>query len=60
MDDPAQWGAYAWDILQTQGKYLAVNGQAVTDPEAGLAALQAQALAFAEQRLPILQSLGVA
>ena len=59
LQQPADWGDYAWRILQAQGQCLLKNGQALHRPEDSLAELQAQAQAFAAQQLPMLQALGM-
>lgn len=60
LPQPADWGDYAWGMLQAQGKCLTRNGHALTQPQDSRAELQAQAQAFAQLHLPILQALGVA
>lgn len=60
LPQPADWGQHAWHILQDQGKCLVRNGEPLHNPKDSLAELQSQAQAFASERLPILQALGVA
>lgn len=60
MQQPADWGYYAWQILQAQGKCLVVDGQPLQSSEDSLTKLQAQAQVFAEERLPMLLALGLA
>ncbi len=59
MPQPADWGYYAWQILQAQGRCLVADGQPLQSPEDSLSSLQAQAKSFADERLPILLALGL-
>ncbi len=56
---PADWARFAADTLTRQGQALVSDGAALA-PEAGLAALEVQAVAFAETVLPCWRGLGVA
>ena len=58
LPQPADWGDYAWRILQAQGQCLVKDGQALAQPEDSRAELQAQAQAFAQLQLPLLLALG--
>lgn len=57
---PAEWALIAWRILDSQGQKLRVEGKTLDTPEENIAELSAQALAFAEKKLPILKALQIA
>lgn len=56
---PAEWAAFAWDILAAQGQRLLKDGKALESVEDNMAELTTQATTFAEKRLPILQALQI-
>ncbi|WP_297514806.1 class I SAM-dependent methyltransferase [uncultured Caulobacter sp.] len=56
---PAEWARFAAEVLARQGQALVADGVALA-PEAGLAALEAQASAFADTVLPCWRGLGIA
>jgi len=57
---PADWAAFAWQILAAQGKKIIKDGVALETAEANLAELTEQAQAFSEKQLPLLLALGIA
>jgi SAM-dependent methyltransferase len=57
---PADWAAYAWNILSSQGQRLVKEGKALETAEENLAEITAQAQTFAERQLPLLQALAIA
>lgn len=57
---PAEWAAFVWDILAAQGQRLVKEGKTLESVEDNMAELTTQATTFAEQRLPVLQALGIA
>ncbi len=56
---PMDWARFAADTLARQGQALVAGGEALA-PEAGLAALEAQAAEFAATLLPCWRGLGLA
>ncbi|HEV2363471.1 MAG TPA: class I SAM-dependent methyltransferase [Caulobacteraceae bacterium] len=54
---PADWAAEAWSILARQNEAIIKDGAVLPTAEANLAELSAQASAFADKRLPLLQRL---
>lgn len=56
---PADWAAFAAQTLAAQGQALVAGGGALA-PDAAKAALEAQAIAFADTVLPVWRGLGVA
>lgn len=56
---PADWAAFAWNILAGQGQRIIKDGKALEAPAENLAELTAQAQAFADKQLPGLKALGV-
>lgn len=57
---PAEWARFVWDLLAAQGQRLVRDGKPIDAAEANLAELTAQATAFADKRLSMLQVLKVA
>ncbi len=57
---PQEWAQHVWQILVAQGQKLVKEGKVIDTAEENLAELNRQATEFAEQRLPILKTLGVA
>ncbi len=57
---PAEWAQATWQILAAQGQKLLKEGQTLETAEENLAALTAQAQAFADKQLPILKALQIA
>jgi len=58
--NPAEWAAYAWQILASQGQRLVKNNKPIETAEENLAELTLQACSFAEKQLPIMKALQVA
>lgn len=56
---PAEWARFVADTLTSQGQALVHEGAALA-PDAAQAALQAQAVAFADRVLPSWRGLGIA
>ncbi len=56
---PAEWAQYAWQVIEAQGQKLLKDGQTLEDIDANVAELTAQAVHFAETRLPILKALQI-
>lgn len=54
-----EWAAFAWNILAAQGQRLLKEGKPLESEADNLAELTAQANAFAEKQLPVLQALQV-
>ena len=54
------WARFAWSLLAAQGQRLVKEGKPLETPDDNLAELSGQASEFAEKRLPLLKSLGVA
>ena len=59
-EQPAEWAQFAWQVLAAQGQKIVKEGKPLDSAEENLAELTAQARTFADQRLPILKSLGIA
>lgn len=57
--DPQAWATFSWNILSAQGHAVIKDGKLLESAEDNLEELRAQARAFAEQRLPVLQALRV-
>jgi SAM-dependent methyltransferase len=58
--EPAQWARFAWRLLEAQGQRLVRDGGTLEAPADNLRELEAQAAAFAQKQLPLLQALQVA
>lgn len=56
----ADWAAFVWQILSSQGQKLVKEGQTLNTAEENLAELTRQAEEFAETNLPILKALKIA
>ncbi len=56
---PADWAAFAWNMLKGQGQRMMRDGEALTSDEDNLAALTGQAQTFATHILPMWRALGV-
>ena len=56
---PAEWAQAAWQVLAAQGQRIVKEGKALESPEANLAELTEQAMAFGEKQLPMLKALQV-
>ncbi|MBE1295889.1 MAG: methyltransferase domain-containing protein [Rhodobacteraceae bacterium] len=59
LSTPTEWAELAWQILAPQGQRLHVDGRILETPEENLAVLRVRANAFAAQRLPLCESLGI-
>jgi len=59
-NSPAEWAAYTWDILSSQGQMILKDGQTLKTPQENLEELTTQAKAFADKQLPCLKALGIA
>ena len=57
---PADWSAFAWKILNSQGQKLIYEEKVLESDEENIASLTAQSQAFASKYLPLLQALGIA
>jgi SAM-dependent methyltransferase len=57
---PAEWAQYVWQTIAAQGQKLVKEGKTLDTAEENLAELTAQATAFAEKQLPVLQALQIA
>lgn len=57
---PDEWAAFAWSVLAAAGQRILKDGKPLESADDNLAELTAQANAFAEKMLPILQALQVA
>ncbi len=57
---PAEWAAFVWKLIASQGQSLVKEGKTLETPEENLAELTAQAKLFADKLLPILKALGIA
>jgi SAM-dependent methyltransferase len=57
---PAEWAQYVWQTIAAQGQKLVKEGKKLDTAEENLAELTAQATAFAEKQLPVLQALQIA
>lgn len=51
---------YVWELLSAQGHSLLKEGKALQTPDENIAELTQQATKFAEKRLPVLETLGIA
>src|SRR5262249_26390661 len=60
LKKPEDWAKDAWEVLTRQNQSLIKDGQVLKTAEENLSELTAQAKAFADKRLPMLQRLGVA
>ena len=60
IQQPEQWAAFVWQLLKSQGQQLVKEGKTVQGDEQNIAELKEQAIAFAEQQLPILKALHIA
>lgn len=58
--EPQDWAREVWNLLAAQGQRLVKEGKTLETPEENLAELTAQAAAFAEKPLRVLQALGIA
>lgn len=56
---PAEWAAFAWQILASQAQRILKEGKPLETAEDNLAALTAQANEFQATRLPIMRALGL-
>lgn len=56
---PAEWAAFVWQILESQGQRIIKDGKTLEAPEDNLAELTAQAKEFDEKRVPILKMLAI-
>jgi hypothetical protein len=56
---PADWAAFVWQILASQGQKIVKEGATLETAEENLAELTVQAQAFAEKQLPVLKALGI-
>ncbi|MDE4176444.1 class I SAM-dependent methyltransferase [Phaeobacter sp. PT47_59] len=59
LSTPNEWADLAWQILAPQGQRLHLDGRILETPEENLAVLRVRANAFAAQRLPLCESLGI-
>lgn len=59
LETPTEWAELAWQILAPQGQRLHLDGSILETAEENLAVLRVRANAFAAQRLPLCESLGV-
>jgi SAM-dependent methyltransferase len=59
MPGPDEWARFAWSVVAAQGQRLIHQGAPVESAEANLALLTQQAQALQQQRLPLLQRLGL-
>ncbi len=57
---PADWAAFAWEALKSQGQRLVKSGKTIESEADNLKELQAQAAQFESARLPVLRALGIA
>lgn len=57
---PADWASFVWNLLAQQGQRLVKDGATLESPEANVAELTEQAVAFADKRLPIVKALQIA
>lgn len=57
---PAEWAAYAWQIISAQGQRLMKDGKPLETADGNVAELNAMAQTFADKHLPILKNLGIA
>ena len=58
-EQPADWAAFTWQILASQNQCVLKDGVALETAEENLAELTAQATAFGEKQLAVLQKLQV-
>lgn len=58
--EPAEWAAYAWDVIAAQGEQLVNDGVAVEGAAANLEELTRRAEGFAKDHLPVFRALGIA
>ncbi len=56
---PAEWAAYAWQILAAQGQRILREGKTMETAEENLAELTSQAQNFSEGQLSCLKALGI-
>lgn len=59
-EQPADWAQFVWQQLDSQDHKVVKDGERLETVEENLAELTAQALAFAKERLHILQALQIA
>ena len=57
---PEEWTRHAWEVLDSQGDRILMDGRAIESPEDNLKELNLQARIFAEKLLPILKALRIA
>jgi hypothetical protein len=57
---PAEWAAYAWQIISAQGQRLMKDGKPLETVDGNVTELNAMAQTFADKQLPILKNLGIA
>lgn len=57
---PEDWARFAWQLLASQGQKLLKEGKPLDTADENLAELTAQAIEFADKRLPILNALQIA
>ena len=56
---PAEWAAFAWDIVSAQDRRVIKNGVTLQDPQENLAHIGQEAATFATKNLPVLKALQV-
>ncbi|MFZ5773995.1 MAG: class I SAM-dependent methyltransferase [Thermodesulfobacteriota bacterium] len=56
---PAEWAAFAWQVLAAQGQKIVKEGRTLETSEENLSELNAQAKTFSEKHLPLLRELKV-
>jgi SAM-dependent methyltransferase len=59
LEQPHEWAAYAWDLLQRCGHRVLKDGRPLDDPQENLAELNRQAQAFAAGQWPAMKALRV-
>ncbi len=59
LQQPSQWVASVWALLQAQGQRLVRQGQALQTDQENIDELQSQADALAQKQLPVLRALQV-
>ena len=56
---PADWGQFAWDILNAQGQKLLKDGQALATAQENIAELARQAEEFNFKQMPVMKALQI-
>ena len=56
---PAEWAAFAWQMISTQGQKIVKTGAMLQTPEENLAELNEQAQAFATKQLAVMKALQI-